>query len=97
MYKETSSESTISCVFLNQSDNSEKTCCVTYNLCDLTGTQKCNKISPYNIKLELSGHSSETYCYTVTASNDNYTVKVEGTFTLGIIISVVVIISLLLL
>ena len=72
------------------SDTSNKTCCITHRLCDkkgLNNAQKCNKNSPYNINLEVSGHSGQTYCYTVTASNGTYTVKVEGTFILGIIIN----------
>ena len=89
-YKEMSSESIISCIFLNLSDTSNNTCCVTHRLRDKKGldnAQKCNKNSPYNINLEASGRSNQHYCYTVTASNGTYTVKVEGTFTLGIIIN----------
>ena len=92
VYRETFTESTVSCVFLNQSDTSEKTCCVTHRLCDqkiLENTLRCNKDSTYNNVIELEvyfGHlsTSQKYCYAVIASNDTYTVKVEGTFTLGI-------------
>ena len=80
--------SSISCVFLNQSDASEKTCCVTYGPCDQPhrrSGQACSKDTSYNIQLEVADQSR--YCYTVTASNKSHTVKVEGTFTLGIIIS----------
>jgi hypothetical protein len=89
-YRETSTS--ISCVFLNQSDTSEKTCCVTYGSCDQrepgsTPAYNCSRDSPYNIQLEAADHSSQRYCYIVTASNDTHSVKVEGTFTLGTIIS----------
>ena len=86
VHKETSSESTISCAFQNQSDTSDKKCCVTHQLCDQQESQKfnkCNNDSPYNIQLKALSHSSQRYCYTVTASNDTYTVKVEGNFIAG--------------
>ena len=91
MYRQTSSESTISCIFLNPSDTSEKICCVVYQLCDqefeeTENIQECNNNLPYSIELDVSGNSSRMYCYSVTASNDTYTVKVEGNFTTGIII-----------
>ena len=92
MYKEATSESSISCIFLNQSDTSEKTCCITHRLCDQMGpesnVQVCSRNSPYSIQLKVSDHSSQHYCYTVTASNNTHTVKVEGTFTIGIYINV---------
>ena len=88
MYRE---NSTISCVFLNQSDTSEKECCVTYGLCDRReaqhkNTPTCNRNSPYNIQLEVADRSR--YCYTITASNESHTVKLEGIFTLGIYSSI---------
>jgi hypothetical protein len=85
-YTEFASESAISCIFLNPLDTSEKTCCVTHGRCDKNGpkrVQKCRIDPPYNIPLEISDHSIQRYCYTVTASNDSHTVKVEGAFTLG--------------
>ena len=90
MYREiTSSISIISCEFLNQSDTSEKTCCVTYIPCKINlkgpGNTQCDRDSPYDIQLEVIDQSYDLYCYTVTANNDTYTVKVEGTFTLGIV------------
>ena len=90
-YEETSSVSTISCTFVNVSDTSEKTCCVSHRLCDQnqpdnTPGPVCSIDSPYSIQLEVSRHLTQTYCYTVTASNDTYTINVEGTFILGIII-----------
>ena len=84
VYRETSSVSIISCEFLNQSDTSEKTCCATYKSCNKKepgNTQTCDRDSPYNIQLEVVDESYD--CYTVTASNDTYTVKVEGTFNIG--------------
>ena len=85
-YIQTTYESTISCIFLNPYDTSEKTCCVTHEGCDKNGpenVQECKTDPPYNIQLEVSDCSSQRYCYTVTASNGTYAVKVEGTFTLG--------------
>ena len=86
IYKETTPESTISCVFQNQSDTSEKSCCITYGLCDQERLRNaladCNNY--YSLELDLSGTSRQRYCYIVTASNDTYTVKVEGTFTTGL-------------
>ena len=87
-YNETSSESVISCVFLNSSDTSEKNCCVTHRLCDQQEPTKvqeyCNSNFPYSVELNISGHLKQRYCYTVTASNDTQTVKVEGSFIAGI-------------
>lgn len=89
IYKETTSisEPVISCVYLKQSDASNKTCCIGYGICDQETfeytQQECNEDFPYNIQLDVSGHSRQTYCYTVTASNDTYTVKVKGNFSTG--------------
>jgi hypothetical protein len=85
-YIDAISESAISCIFLNLSDTSEKTCCVTHEICDERGpesVQECRTDPPYKISLEISDRSNQRYCYTVTASNDSHTVKVEGNFTLG--------------
>ena len=85
MYKETSSESIISCIFLNPSDSDTSECCISYQPCDHEGTnvQECSDKFPYSIELEASDRSSQRYCYTVTARNATHTVKVEGNFTLG--------------
>ena len=86
LYRENSMGSSITCEFLNQSDASEKTCCVTYGPCDqpdLRSRLTCNKDTSYNIQLEVADRSR--YCYTITASNKSHIVKVEGTFTLGIV------------
>ena len=87
-YREADSISVISCIFLNPSDTSEKTCCVNHGRCDEKvpeSVQECKTDPPYSIPLKiLSVSASQRYCYIVTASNDIHTVKVEGTFTLGI-------------
>ena len=87
-YKENTSDSTISCVFPNQSDISEKVCCITHQLCDQKEriSQECNKHLQYKIDLEASESvsSGQLYCYTAIASNNTYTVKVEGSFITGI-------------
>ena len=73
-------------VLIYHTDTSEKECCVTYGLCDRRehkSTQTCNRNSPYNIQLEVADRSR--YCYTITASNESHTVKLEGIFTLGIV------------
>ena len=84
------SDSAIACIFLNPSDTSvsERTCCITYGLCDQNepkNPQDCNKDSLYRIELNITGHSltGQKYCYTVMASNGTYKVKVEGKFTIG--------------
>jgi hypothetical protein len=73
-------------MFLDPNDTSEKTCFVTHGLCDHEkpeNAQKCSKNSPYIIQFQVSDRSSRKYCYTVTASNRTYTVKVNGTLVLG--------------
>ena len=79
------SESIISCIFLNRFDASEKTCCVKHHLCDQHGSenvQECSNDFPYDIKLNIYGGSGQTvHCYTVSASNSTYTMRVDGTFT----------------
>lgn len=85
MHKETSSESTIACIFQNPSDTSEKRCCIMYQQCDQRETQivqECSEDFPYRIELKAPGLSSQRYCYTVTANNGTHTVKVEGNLTL---------------
>lgn len=89
------SESILSCVFLDLNDTSDKICCVTHRLCDQDkpgNTQKCSRNFPYNIQLQdlVSNPSSQKYCYTVTASNGTHTVKVNGrlNFVPGIIITI---------
>ena len=89
MYKETATGLSISCVFLNPSDTSEKSCCVTYGL--------CNQEMPQNQSLECKEHrlrivsdsiiSDQQYCYSAIASNTTYIVKMEGSFTAGTFIT----------
>ena len=86
--EETTSGSTLSFIFLDQNNTSDKMCCVVYRLCDHErpeNAQKCSRNSPYNIHFvsDVSNHSGQKYCYTVTASNRTYTVKVNGMFVLG--------------
>ena len=82
MYKETNTESTISCIFNNHSDVSLKSCCITYGLCD-------QKMPQNSLECEIesdisdSVSSGQMYCYTAIASNDTYSVKVKGSFTAG--------------
>ena len=75
-----SADSTISCTFLKPMDTSIKSCRVTYGQCGQRQTQTDEKFStvalPNNITLSVMPGSS--YCYTVTASNGNFTASVEG-------------------
>ena len=83
VYNETNTESTISCVFKNQSDVSEKSCCITYGLCDQKMSQNSLEC---RIESDVSDSvsSGQMYCYTAIASNETYSVKVKGSFTAGI-------------
>lgn len=88
VHKEITSGSTISCVFLNPSDTSEKTCCIILRPCDQKEfnddqNEHCSKTSSYNIQIDASGHSNKNYCYTVSARNDTYTAKVEGSIIIA--------------
>lgn len=73
-------DSTISCVSLNPTNTSIKSCRVTYGPCGQEQTQTVERVSsielPSNITLIIP-HGS--YCYTVTASSDTFTIAVEGT------------------
>ena len=75
-------DSTISCTFLNQMDTSIKSCSITYGPCGQNRTQRVEERSslalPNNVTLMITLHASGSYCYTVTASNDNFTIAVEG-------------------
>ena len=71
------------CAFLNQLDASEKTCSVEYglmisgeaiNISDSANTTTNNSVS---LELRLDNTVSN-YPFIVTASNDTYTVVVEG-------------------
>ena len=90
VYTETIAGSTISCIFLNQSDVSEKSCYITFQLCghlfqtdfQVTG---CNE---HRIHFDVSNSvsSGQRYCYTAIAGNATYTVKMDGAFITGITI-----------
>ena len=72
-------DSTISCVFLNPMNTSIKSCRVTYGPCDQEQTETVENSSTElssNITLRIPRGS---YCYTVTASSDTFTIAVEGT------------------
>ena len=84
VYEETTTESTISCEFLNQSDTSEKSCCITYGLCDQNLPQislECNEHKFRSVTDSVS--SGQLYCYTAIASNNTHIVIVEGNFIAG--------------
>ena len=71
---------TITCVSLNPTNTSIKSCRVTYGPCDQQQTQTVEGVSsielPSDITLMIPRGS---YCYTVTASSDNFMIAVEGT------------------
>ena len=88
VYEETATESSISCVFLNPFDTSEKLCCIIYGLCHQilqNQSLKCNEHRLSRIVTD-SVISGRQYCYSAIAGNATYIVKVEGSFTAGIII-----------
>ena len=74
-----SATSTISCNFLNQFDTSEKVCRIHYGVCDeiIVETTSASDTSD-SVTLKLRILNSASYCYSLTASNDSYTVTVEG-------------------
>ena len=76
-----SSDSTISCAFLNQTDTSIKSCSVTYGSCNQQQSQTTvsgmsTVASPNNVTLSIEPQGS--FCYTVSASNRDLTVAVDG-------------------
>lgn len=89
-YKESTADPSISCVFQNLSDISEKECCIAHKLhmCDqkeVQDVEECDTDLPYriNLKLGASVTSGQRYCFTAIASNSTYTMKVEGSFIAG--------------
>ena len=80
-----SSGSTITCIFLNQQDNSEKSCSIAYGLCGENPhlssqgvpTSTSNSII---LQLQFENKTEFDYCYLVTASNGTFSVIVEGRF-----------------
>ena len=76
--KYNSATSTITCTFLNSSDNSEKICSVEYGHNNKRMTIAANSTSN-TVTLELSlDPSNGNYWFVVTASNGTHTVMVEG-------------------
>ena len=72
-------DSTLTCIFLNSNDTSEKSCNVRYGQCG----QEMRTVSGYssNNSVTVSLQLSTVYisvCYIVTASNGSFTVIVEG-------------------
>ena len=75
-----SDASTILYTFLNGMDASIKSCRVTYGECGQTRTQSVQGNTSLALPNSdtLTVMSRDSYCYTVTASNGNFTVAVEG-------------------
>ena len=93
------STTTISCVFENESDLSEKLCSIRYGLCGKEANSVLNSTtegSSFAITLKLSSIAMNSkYCYVVTAklSNDTLTVMVKGNFETQSSINVSVIVG----
>ena len=77
-------ESTLSCIFVNQQDNSTKICKIKYGLCQ-QGLSKSNEETTTTemAVLTLQLGNGQTYCYQVEASNRTYTVLIEGSLSTG--------------
>ena len=77
---------TITCEFTNQLDNSNKSCIVTYSRCGqqlsemAQGSSTPEEPNSIQVELDLPGQAI-MYCYIVTASNDTFTVFIEGNLT----------------
>ena len=75
-----SADSTISCTFINQMNTSIKSCNVTYGICGQNLKQtvqgSTSLMFPNTVVLKLMYNSS--FCYAVTATNNSFTVVVEG-------------------
>ena len=78
--KYNSAATTISCVFLNQLDSSEKSCSIQYGICDQEQTEMvASNTTSGNVMLNLAlTGSGRVYCYNITARNRTYTVIVDG-------------------
>ena len=72
----------IYCTFLNQQDNSSKSCNVSYAPCGdqlrQTVVGYSNIERPNFVEIQLKSPESNTYCYVVAASNDSFKVFIEG-------------------
>ena len=83
-----SSTSTILCTFLNELDTTEKSCSIRYGLCNQELVNSAQAFSttetPNSVSLKLTDLSDGAYCYVVTASSDNTTIKVKGNLSKGI-------------
>jgi hypothetical protein len=81
-----STNTTISCIFLNELDTSPKSCNVRYGICGQESStiqgNDSNK-SPLKISIELNSSilGSTNCCYIITASNETYEIKVNGSCT----------------
>ena len=76
-----SSDSTISCAFLNQTDTSIKSCSVNYGPCGQQQSQTTvsgmsTVASPNTVTLSIKPRG--TFCYTVSASNRDFTIEIDG-------------------
>ena len=81
------STNTINCTFLTGMSSSEKQCSVVYGPCSQTPTQSDQGSvngSTNLILLILRFNQQSDYCYTVSASNDDFAVQVEGIVKIGI-------------
>ena len=80
-----SSTSTVVCKFLNQPSTvmTTRSCRIDYWQCrqgsiNLKAIQENTTSDIATINLEMLHDSSQTYCYTITASNGTHIIKVEG-------------------
>ena len=81
-----SAESTVSCTFLNQQDDSTKFCRIRYGQCqqELMLSSEAYATTETVIVLSLEfDNAGQMYCYTVEAGNNSYTITVEGSLANG--------------
>lgn len=82
-----STANVINCTFVDQQSTSVKMCSVEYRLCSeqvpVGNTNGSVNGSIFSIILMLSLDEQSDYCYTVSASNGDYTVEVEGSIIRG--------------
>ena len=77
-------ESTLSCIFLNQQDNSTKLCRIKYGLCQQGLSKSYEETTTAEMAvLTLQLGNGQIYCYQVEASNSTYTVLIEGSLSTG--------------
>ena len=85
-----SSTSIFSCDFLNQVDDSVKSCEITVDQ-GLTLRGQTTPGNPNIVLLDLSDLEGGTYSYTVMARSNVTTIEIEGTFTIkGIIVQLII-------